>query len=124
MPLLIFRRPIINGTRMRPDLVVWLFAATLLSSGCTKTGGLEVFTRATGPAVEGASVAVEVDGAVSGDPIALNGGHFAIPDAPVGIHVLKITGVPGNCAVAGGAERRIQVTAGYTKTIEFFIRCS
>lgn len=86
------------------------------------TGSLEVTATTTGNEPDPNGYGVSVDGSLE-QTIGING-TVTFSDLPPGDHEVELTGVAGNCSVAGENPRNVEVTAGATASTGFAVACS
>ena len=97
------------------------FALACTAVGAT-TGSIQVATTTTGAGTDPDGFALLFDGADQG-PIGLNA-TSSVAGLPAGSHTIGLTGVAGNCQVAGDNPRAVTVPAGGTAQVAFAITCS
>ncbi len=86
------------------------------------SGTLEVTSTTTGPEPDPDGYTVQMD-AEPPEAIALSG-TIRRTGVAAGQHTLVLSGVAGNCTVAGDNPRTVSVTAGETATVAFTIACT
>jgi len=89
-------------------------AQTTFQVTCVTTTGVIVVTAATGgiDLPDSNGYTIQVDGGTP-QPLALNG-TLTRPEVAGGEHILTVSGVPANCALAGDNPRTVTVTVGGT----------
>ncbi len=85
------------------------------------TGSIRVTTTTTGPDPDN-SYRFAIDGG-SSDPIAGNA-SATIGNISAGSHTVRLSGIAGNCTVAGSTSKSVSVTAGATSDVAFSVTCT
>jgi hypothetical protein len=85
-------------------------------------GTLQVTTRTSGTDQDADGYSFTVDG---GSSQAIGpAGTVALANLPAGAHAVELSGVAGNCTVAGATQRSVQVPAGGAVEVVFSITCT
>lgn len=86
------------------------------------TGSAQVTIATTGRVLDRDGYTVSVDG-LAEVPVPVN--HtLTLSRLEPGTHTVQFGGVAGNCVVAGGATRAVQVTAGTPAAVQFNVQCA
>ena len=109
-----------------------LVALAVAATGCTDTeappidlsliGSLRVTVSTTGGDPDLDGYAIALDGAVRDSARANE--VVVVPEMPVGLYDVQLTGVAENCAVTGGSQRSVTVTDGDTSQVAFPVTCN
>ena len=107
-----------------------LVALAVAATGCTEApitdpssiGTLRVSVSTTGGDPDLDGYAITLDGAVR-DSADVNE-VVVMPELPVGLYDVQLTGVAENCAVTGGSQRSVTVTEGVTSQVAFPVTCN
>jgi TolB protein len=109
---------------------VALAAAALVFSACgdddttspTQTGSVEILTSTAGESLDPDGYTVAVAGG-AGQAIGIDA-TLTVADVATGSQSVELTGVAGNCTVAGSNPRNVTVTAGATVSTTFDVTCA
>jgi hypothetical protein len=85
-------------------------------------GQVQITTTTTGSDLDADGYQFTVDGGPS-QTIDVNA-TISIPGLTPGTHTVELSGVAGNCTVAGGTSRDVAVSGGAAATVTFDVTCS
>jgi WD40 repeat protein len=97
------------------------FAVTCVTPPPT-VGSLRLSTTTTGPNLDPDGYAFAVDGGTS-QPIGINA-TATLTNVAAASHSVQLSGLAGNCSVAGTNPRPVTVTAGATAETSFAVTCA
>lgn len=87
-----------------------------------RTGQLLVSVQITGAAPDDNEIVVVVDSTrIRAHPAA--SGRLTMHELPPGVHTVELRNLAPNCAVVGGAMRRVTVEGQQTATVAFGVTC-
>ena len=107
--------------------------AVLCTAGCAtgasqqrpERGRLTIGVTTTGRAASSLTFQVTIEPAGIAGAVTADAGVFTNSDIPSGDHVVRLLGVPADCRVAGGAERKITISQQRRSAVlRFEVRCS